>query len=169
MIYGLNEMLDLNLNISDMVLLSKKLGSDIPFFFFGGTCHVSGLGENIEKLNNIFIDEFNLNTINLKINDKTKKMYGFIDEENFSKGDKTNDLKKIIMNSNKVSPNDIYNVFFDIAKFNFKEVNNQSIEMKNLFNNCSLSGAGMTLFSISDKHFNFKKYKTVNAGLEVVN
>ena len=91
-------MMDLNLDISDMVFLSKKLGSDIPFFFFGGTCHVSGLGENIEKLNNIFIDKFNLNTINLKINDKTRKMYGLVEEKNFSKGDKTNYLKKIIMN-----------------------------------------------------------------------
>ena len=167
-IYGLNEMMDLNLDISDMVFLSKKLGSDIPFFFFGGTCHVSGLGENIEKLNNIFIDKFNLNTINLKINDKTRKMYGLVEDKNFSKGDKTNYLKKIIMKSNKVLPVDFYNVFFDIAKLNFKEVNKKSFEMESLFNNCSLSGAGMTLFSISNKHSNLKKYKAVNTGLEVV-
>ena len=85
MIYGLNKMMNLNLDISDMVSLSKKLGSDVPFFFFGGTCHVSGFGENIEKLNNIFIDELNLNTINLKINDKTKKMYGLVEAKNYSK------------------------------------------------------------------------------------
>ena len=72
------------------------------------------------------------------------------------------------MSSNKVLPVDFYNVFFDIAKLNFKEVNKKSVEMESLFNNCSLSGAGMTLFSISNKHSNLKKYKAVNTGLEVV-
>ena len=82
----------------------------ISLFFFGGTCHVSGLGENIEKLNNIFIDKFNLNTINLKLIIKQEKCMVWLKKKLF-KRDKTNYLKKIIMKSNKVLPVDFYNVF----------------------------------------------------------
>ena len=71
-------MMNLNLTITDMVSISKKLGSDIPFFFTGGTCYVTGVGENVEKLNKIFIDKINLNSINLNIRNKTRKMYGFM-------------------------------------------------------------------------------------------
>ena len=39
--------------------------------------------------------------------------------------------------------------------------------MTELFNNCALSGAGMTLFSISENNINFKKYKAVDMGLEI--
>ena len=72
------------------------------------------------------------------------------------------------MSSSKILPSHFYNVFFDIAKLKFKEVNKKSLEMTELFNNCSLSGAGMTLFSISENNINFKKYKAVDMGLEVV-
>ena len=167
-IFALNRMMNLNLTITDMVSISKKLGSDIPFFFTGGTCYVTGVGENVEKLNRIFIDKINLNTINLDIRNKTKKMYGFIQQKNFSNGDKTDELKKLIMSSSKIFPSHLYNVFFDIAKLKFKEVSIQSLKMTELINNCSLSGAGMTLFSISEYNINFKKYKAVDMGLEVV-
>ena len=53
-IFALNRMMNLNLTISDMVSISKMLGSDIPFFFTGGTCYVTGVGEKVEKLNRIF-------------------------------------------------------------------------------------------------------------------
>ena len=159
--------MNLNLTITDMVSISKKLGSDIPFFFTGGTCYVTGVGENVEKLNQIFIDKININTINLDIRNKTKKMYGFIEEKNFSNGDKTDELKKIIMSSSKIMPSHLYNVFFDIAKIKFNEVSIQSLKMTELFNNCSLSGAGMTLFSISENNFNYKNYKAVDMGFEV--
>ena len=35
-LYGLNKMLNLKLSTSDMITLSKNIGSDIPFFFLGG-------------------------------------------------------------------------------------------------------------------------------------
>ena len=96
-------------------------------------------------------------------------MYGFIEQKNFSNGDKTDELKKLIMSSSKILPSHLYNVFYDIAKLKFKEeVSVQSLKMTELFNNCSLSGAGMTLFSISENNINFKKYKAVDMGLEVV-
>jgi len=170
-IYGLNKMLNLKLSTSDMISLSKNIGSDIPFFFFGGTCLVSGQGENIKKLNNIIIDNLNLFSMPFILKNKTKTMYSFINKNNFSSMEKTDNLKKIILASNKVLPENLYNVFFDIAKDKYQEVNEFSKMMEDDFNNCSLSGAGMTLFAISNNNFNpkiYNQFKSVEKGIEIV-
>ena len=170
-IYGLNKMLNLKLSTSDMISLSKNIGSDIPFFFFGGTCLVSGQGENIKKLNNIIIDNLNLFSMPFILKNKTKTMYSFINKNNFSSMEKTDKLKKIILASNKVLPENLYNVFFNVAKDKYQEVNEFSKMMENDFNNCSLSGAGMTLFAISNNNFNpkiYNQFKSVEKGIEIV-
>jgi 4-diphosphocytidyl-2-C-methyl-D-erythritol kinase len=170
-IYGLNKMLDLNLSINEMISLSQKIGSDIAFFFTGGTCLVSGFGEKIEKLNNILIDNFNLFYIPINLKNKTRHMYNLINENNFTDGKKSQEVKKLILNSQKLSPGNFYNVFFEVAKENFSKLKIYSDEMYNNFNNCSLSGAGMTLFSVSNKNFDSNKYKQfspIDTGIEIV-
>ena len=170
-IYGLNNMLNLNLSIEEMISLSQKIGSDIAFFYTGGTCLVSGIGEKIEKLNRILIDNFNLFYVPINLKNKTKHMYNLINENNFTDGKKTQELKKLVLNSQKLSPDNFYNVFFDIAKSNFSKLKIHSDEMHSNFNNCSLSGAGMTLFSVSNKNFDPDKYKQffpIDTGLEIV-
>ena len=170
-IYGLNEMLALNLSINEMISLSQKLGSDIAFFYTGGTCLVSGIGEKIEKLNSILIDHFNLFHVPINLKNKTRHMYNLINEDNFTDGKKTQELKKLILNTQKLSPDNFYNVFFDVAKANFSKLKIYSDEMYDNFNNCSLSGAGMTLFSVSNKNFDSNKYKQffpIDTGIEIV-
>ena len=170
-IYGLNNMLNLKLSINEMVTLSKKIGSDIAFFYTGGTCFVSGLGNKVEKLNNILVDKFNLYYVPTNLKNKTRQMYNLVSANDFSDGMKTSILKNYILNSIKVMPENFYNVFFDIAKLNFNNIKIYSDEMMNIFNNCSLSGAGMTLFSVANKNYNENKYKqfsATNSGLEIV-
>ena len=74
-IYGLNHMLNLNLSINEMISFSQKLGSDIAFFYTGGTCLVSGQGDKIEKLNKLIIDNFNLLYVPVNLKNKTSNMY----------------------------------------------------------------------------------------------
>ena len=47
---GLNSLWELKLSDSDLAKLGAELGSDVPFFVYGGTCLVSGRGEIVEKL-----------------------------------------------------------------------------------------------------------------------
>ncbi|MBR4236744.1 MAG: 4-(cytidine 5'-diphospho)-2-C-methyl-D-erythritol kinase [Clostridia bacterium] len=49
-IYGINELYGLGLSLSEMADIGFSLGSDVPFFFYGGLCRVRGRGELIEKL-----------------------------------------------------------------------------------------------------------------------
>lgn len=47
---GLNRFWNLRLSCADILGLAAKLGSDVPFFLWGGACLVSGHGENVTPL-----------------------------------------------------------------------------------------------------------------------
>ena len=46
---GMNELFRLGLSLAEKEELGARLGSDIPFFFSGGTCFCTGRGEIVEK------------------------------------------------------------------------------------------------------------------------
>lgn len=46
---GLNQLFDLKLTMNDLALLGAELGSDVPFFVYGGTAIATGRGENIQQ------------------------------------------------------------------------------------------------------------------------
>jgi len=51
---GITKLFDLKLSDATMNELGKKIGADVPFFFMGGSVHVTGIGEKLERINNPF-------------------------------------------------------------------------------------------------------------------
>jgi 4-diphosphocytidyl-2-C-methyl-D-erythritol kinase len=49
---GLNTLLRNPLNKTELLLLASELGSDVPFFIYGGTCLGKGRGEILETIEN---------------------------------------------------------------------------------------------------------------------
>ncbi len=47
---GLNRLWDLNLSQSELMNLGLELGADVPFFLFGQTAFVQGIGEHLEAI-----------------------------------------------------------------------------------------------------------------------
>ena len=47
---GLNLLYNLNLNKRELAKIGIKIGADIPFFLYGGTCQVNGRGEIIKPI-----------------------------------------------------------------------------------------------------------------------
>ena len=47
LILALNQLESLNLSIDEMVTIASQVGSDVPYFLYGGQAHVSGTGDNI--------------------------------------------------------------------------------------------------------------------------
>ncbi|MFH1575597.1 MAG: 4-(cytidine 5'-diphospho)-2-C-methyl-D-erythritol kinase [Candidatus Nealsonbacteria bacterium] len=47
---GLNLLYDLSLTNKELAEIGIKIGADVPFFLYGGTCHVSGIGERIKSI-----------------------------------------------------------------------------------------------------------------------
>jgi len=52
-LFALNKLLEIGLDETKLIRLGAELGSDVPFFFTGGTCFVHGRGELLEMLPDI--------------------------------------------------------------------------------------------------------------------
>ena len=55
---GLAQLWEINLSFEKLLEIGKQIGSDVPFFFFGGTCAATGRGTEIapiEDLSEIFL------------------------------------------------------------------------------------------------------------------
>ncbi|MDI6603108.1 MAG: 4-(cytidine 5'-diphospho)-2-C-methyl-D-erythritol kinase [Patescibacteria group bacterium] len=50
-LFALNLLYKLNLSKKEMARIGARIGADVPFFFFGGTCKIEGIGEKIKPIN----------------------------------------------------------------------------------------------------------------------
>lgn len=49
-IIALNEIYNLKLSNKELTQIGSKIGGDVPFFIYGGTCRVTGMGEKITPI-----------------------------------------------------------------------------------------------------------------------
>lgn len=75
---GLNLLYNLGLSKDDLVKIGMKIGADIPFFFYGGTCKVEGIGEIVTPIKKRLPKFFILFRPHKRI--ETKKMYELYDK-----------------------------------------------------------------------------------------
>ena len=84
---GLNELWRLGLSTGELVDLGAKLGSDVPFFMYGGTALVEGRGEKVTPLPSLASTHFVLLVPPLpKIEGKTGRMYDRLNSAHFTEG-----------------------------------------------------------------------------------
>lgn len=145
---GLNKLWKLNLSRDELAKIGSLIGSDIPFFIYGGTCLAMGRGEIIENIISLQKKWLILILLPLKIEQKTKRLYSFINSENYSNGNFT---AKFIRNINNGNEDNIFNVFENIYINIFKEYNYYLEKLLKITGKIfHLSGSGPTVFSISD-------------------
>ena len=70
---ALNEICSLGLKKRELMMLGAKLGADVPFFIFGNTALVSGIGDHLKAVQNI--PELNFVLINPQFPLSTKMVY----------------------------------------------------------------------------------------------
>ncbi len=75
---GLNLLYNLKISKRELVKIGIKIGSDVPFFFYGGTCVVGGIGEKIAPIKKKLPNFFVLFRPHKRI--ETKKMYELCDK-----------------------------------------------------------------------------------------
>jgi len=75
---GLNLIYNLRLSKRDLVKIGIKIGADLPFFFYGGTCKVGGIGEIITPVTQKLPKSFVIFRPHKRI--ETKKMYELYDQ-----------------------------------------------------------------------------------------
>lgn len=50
---AMNELFDLHIPMKRLSEIAVKLGADVPFFLTGGLCRVRGIGERVERIENV--------------------------------------------------------------------------------------------------------------------
>ena len=118
---ALNELWKLGLETSKLVSIGAKLGSDVPFFIYGGTCLAEGRGEKIVPLRLSPKRWMVLLLPLLAIPEKTKTLYSYLTPEYYTLGNSTKTVRKALNNGEIVQPNCYYNVFSRIYSKLFPE------------------------------------------------
>ena len=159
--YALNDLYDLKISKKDLIKLSSSLGADFTYMMTGGTKLASGIGEILEEVRPIELD--NVLVVNPGYGVSTKEVYESIKIE-----EKRIDFDEVlqalydldIKRLNKVLENKMEDVVFEKHR-DLLEIKNKMRE----FNSASLmSGSGATIFGIfenkndlEDAYRHFKK------------
>lgn len=159
--YALNDLYDLKIPKKDLIKLSSRLGADFTYMMTGGTKLASGIGEILEEVRPIELD--NVLVVNSGYGVSTKEVYESIkiDEKRIDFDEVLQALYDLdIKRLNKVLENKMEDVVFEKHR-DLLEIKNKMRE----FNSASLmSGSGATIFGIfenkndlEDAYRHFKK------------
>jgi 4-diphosphocytidyl-2-C-methyl-D-erythritol kinase len=148
----LNKLWELYLTPMDMAGLSAKLGSDVPLFIYGGTLLVEGRGEKITPLparKGLWFVLL-MPSIPVMLN-KTRKMYGFLQKQDFTDGEKARIAGEKWAAGGQINQSNLYNVFDQVAfqAFPGLEAYWQLFQQAGAAD-IHLTGSGPTLFAMVD-------------------
>ena len=147
---ALNELWGIHLSRSGLLHLASRLGSDVPFFVYGGTALVEGKGEKVTPLPTPRTTWFVLLAPPLpKIPGKTRQLYNRLSASHFTKGDFVQAALSSLMQGKTIEASLLFNVFDEINSDIFPQID----EYKSRFREAGapsvcLSGCGSCLFTI---------------------
>ncbi len=147
---ALNQLWSLNLPIDNLIHLAFQLGSDVPFFLYGGTALVEGSGEKVTSLLPLSPTWFVLLMPSLpKIQNKTRRLYSKLYDKYFTEGEFVSAALSYLSHKRKIDPPQMFNVFENIAFDFFPRL----AEYKQAFQRTGagsvhLAGSGPGLFTI---------------------
>jgi len=150
LLHGLNDLWRLGLNDEKLAGLAVKLGSDVPFFLYGGAALATGRGEKIKSLPPIkpmwlvlIIPELPVET------GKTGRMYASLKPAHFTDGDITAKVVDVLNKGKPFKPAMLFNAFENIA---FADFNIRRIYIEHLIKmgalHVHLAGSGPALFTM---------------------
>lgn len=141
-IYGLNILTKAHLSLEEMVNIGKLLGSDIPFFFYGGSSVAEGRGEIIKKIKH---QRLKFLLIFPPFGISTKEVYSKIPKDLLGKHV---DFEEKILEYNNgffIKP---YNFLEKIAFTMHPELATIKKEIEEVTDYVSMTGSGSTIFAI---------------------
>jgi 4-diphosphocytidyl-2-C-methyl-D-erythritol kinase len=149
---GLAGLWNLNLNFEKLCEIGANLGSDVPFFLYGGTAFGSGRGTEIISMEDLSEKFLLIVTPNVEVS--TKEAFARINVTNLTKEGSKSILKICQNEANcfNTRQNELINDF-ETSVFAFqpeiKRVKEKLLELGAF--QASLSGSGASVFAIFDK------------------
>jgi len=146
---ALNELWRLGLPLSELVHLSSKLGSDVPFFVHKGTALVEGKGEKVTPLPALPSTSFVLLVPPLpKMSSKTNQMYNHLRVADFTEGQFVEQALKSLRQGKTIQYDLMFNVFERISLDLFPKLDNyRKILKEEGAPRICLAGSGPCLFT----------------------
>jgi 4-diphosphocytidyl-2-C-methyl-D-erythritol kinase len=109
---GCNALWDVGLTDAELAAVGAALGSDVPFFIYGGTCVVSGRGEAVEPLDDGVAQTLLLATPPARERrGKTAEMYEALTPAMYGEGDATLGVREVIEAGRPLEDGHLANVF----------------------------------------------------------
>ncbi len=113
---GLNELWDLKMPPADLAALGAKIGSDIPFFIYGGTAFVSGRGEIVEPVLPMQPHPVVVAVPSVELPaEKTKTLYGALWAQHYTAGEITRRLADDLGRGVDFDHSLLFNTFENVA------------------------------------------------------
>lgn len=161
---GLNRLWKLEIPPGELVTMAATLGSDMPFFFSGGTALAEGRGEIISPLPDMIPSFVVLLMPHVpRPESKTAAMYSRINSGDFTSGGITNDVVARLTRGEPVRSCDLFNVFEKAAFEAFPGLKEFRDEFQESARKpVQLAGAGPALYALfNDGHEAAIVYKTL--------
>ncbi|TSA55203.1 MAG: 4-(cytidine 5'-diphospho)-2-C-methyl-D-erythritol kinase [Dehalococcoidia bacterium] len=113
---GLNKLWQLELTREQLAVIGVGLGSDVPFFIYGGTCLVEGRGERVTPLAGLDQAWFVLLRPDLAVSPaKTATLYRLVKPGHYTSGDLSAGMRELFEKRGERKPGPLYNVFEKVA------------------------------------------------------
>lgn len=117
----LNRLHDLGLSEIELAEVGASVGSDVPFFVYGGTALVEGRGERVTPLTDAAETWLVIGVPAISVANKTKRMYETLTPHNFTDGSWAEKAVSKIRGGAALEPADWYNAFQTRAYVMFGE------------------------------------------------
>jgi 4-diphosphocytidyl-2-C-methyl-D-erythritol kinase len=149
---GLNKLWELRLSLVELAELASKLGSDVPFFLYGGTVLMEGRGEKLRALPPLpqrwvvlLVPPFT------RVKGKTTRLYTSLKSSHYTDGQITGKLVKVLEEGRDFKPSLLFNTFENVAFELFPGLKTYKEHFIKLgAYQVHLAGSGPTLFTMMD-------------------
>jgi len=148
---GLNRFWRLSLSPTELLELAAQLGSDVPFFLYGGTALARGRGEIVAPL-----PPFPHMWVVLMVPPvprmigKTERLYASLEASHYTDGQITERLAALLTEGGEVTSSSLFNVFDSVALDSFdglEQYREQFLQAG--AEEVHLAGSGPTLFTLT--------------------
>lgn len=119
---ALNRLWGLEIPTAELVPLAAQIGSDVPFFLYGGTTRVSGRGERVEPLPSTDLEWAVILSPGFNVPDKTATLFSRIGPMSHTNGGLTRKLAARLATKGDTPPQFLFNVFDDVARDVFPDL-----------------------------------------------
>lgn len=144
---GLNRLWRLSLDPAELAELGAKLGADVPFFLYGGTCLVEGMGERVTPLPPLPSCWAVLLLPPLFIPEKTRTLYSRLKPSHYTGGRFTEAFKQALLEG-KATGFEVWNVFSLVSSEVYPDFESYREVFGKAGAKPQLAGSGPTLFSL---------------------